>query len=231
MLRPYAERGVLAAVDNTFLTAALQRPLDLGADLVLYSTTKYIDGHSATVGGALVSRDEALLEALRLRRTALGTIQSPHNAWLTLQGLKTLPLPLEQHCRSAFLVASALRDDDRVRHVRHPRLADFPQRELALHQQADGGGLVTFEVAGGLAAAAAFIARLRVCTPAENLGAVETLVTHPATITHHALPAADREVRGIGDGLVRLSVGLEDPVEIIADLQQALRAAEEVHHA
>jgi len=223
--------GALVAVDNTFLTPVLQRPLDLGADITLYSTTKYVDGHNATVGGALCTRNADLRERLLHIRTTLGTIQTPQNAWLTLQGLKTLPLRLAQHTANARTVAARLEANPHVLAVGHPDLESFPQRELAARQQGAGGGMITFEVAR-LETAAAVLRNLRLCTPAENLGAVETLVTHPATMTHHSIPAAQRHELGITDGLIRLSVGLEDADEIAADLDQAIAAAaEEDNHA
>ena len=226
------EAGALVAVDNTFLTPVLQRPLDLGADISLYSTTKFVDGHNATVGGAITTRDPELRERLEYVRTTLGTIQTPHNAWLTLQGLKTLPLRLARHVDNARKVARVLESNPLVTEVRHPDLGSFPQHELGRRQQDAGGGLVTFTVRGGLDAAAATLAALKLCTPAENLGAAETLVTHPATMTHHSIPREDRERLGITDGLVRLSVGLEDPYEIVADIEQALQCAtKEVRHA
>ena len=225
------QHGALVVVDNTFLTPVLQRPLDLGADLTLYSTTKYIDGHNATVGGAICTRDADLRERLRYLRTAQGTIQTPHNAWLTLQGLKTLPLRLERHGTNALLVARALADNPHVKAVHYPGLDSFPQRELALAQQLNGGGIVSCEVDGGLACAAAVLHHLKLVTPAENLGAVESLATHPATMTHKCVPAAVREALGVTDGLIRVSVGLEDPAEIVNDLNQALSAARlEVQH-
>jgi len=225
-------RGVLSVVDNTFLTPVLQRPLDLGADVSLYSTTKYIDGHNATVGGAIGTRDEELREQLVYLRKCLGTIQTAQNAFLTLQGLKTLPLRLRQQTQNALEVARALQGNAAVEQVIHPDLPDFPQRELAQRQQAAGGGLVTIVLKGGLREAARVLGSLKLCTPAQNLGAVETLVTHNATMTHQSVPVAEREVLGITDGMVRISVGLEDPREVIADLQQALaRTFEEVCHA
>jgi cystathionine beta-lyase/cystathionine gamma-synthase len=225
------ERGVLSVVDNTFLTPVLQRPLDLGADYSLYSTTKYIDGHNATVGGAVCTRDAGRREKLADVRKCLGTIQTPHSAWLTLQGLKTLPLRLERQTRSALQVAEALEKIEAISTVRHPDLPSFPQKELRHQQQGAGGGLVTFELKGGFAAAVKVLGTLKLCTPAENLGAVETLVTHNASMTHAAVPEERRLALGITDGLLRLSVGLEDPREIIADLDQAIATAtKEVDH-
>ena len=216
--------GALLAVDNTFLTAALQRPLDLGADIALYSTTKYIEGHNATVGGALLTRDAALLERIRFVRNAIGFAQSPFEAWLTLRGVKTLPLRLAQHSANALRVAHFLERHPQVSRVAYPGLSSFPQHALARRQQADFGGIIAFEVAGGTAAGIRLLDSVRLCSLAENLGAVETLITHPASMTHADVPREDRERVGISDGLVRLSVGLEDPAQVIADLTQALEA-------
>jgi len=225
-------RGVCTVVDNTFLTACGQRPLDLGADVTLTSTTKYVDGHNATVGGAVCSRDEALLERLRYVRKCLGTIQSPQNAWLTLQGLKTLPLRLERQSASALTLARALQGHPDLRSVIHPFLDDFPQHDLARRQQACGGGLVIITVEGGQERAAAVMNGLKLFTPAENLGSVESIATHPATMTHGAVPPDVRRALGIDDGMIRLSVGIEDPRDIVADVVDALAAAfaKEVRH-
>ena len=219
------EQDILVVVDNTFLTPVLQRPLDLGADATLYSTTKYIDGHNATVGGSVCTRDTEFREKLADVRKCLGTIQTPNSAWLTLQGLKTLPLRLDRQSRSALKVAEALEGSPGIQTVRHPDLPSFPQKDLRHQQQSGGGGLVTFELAGGFEAAVKVLGALKLCTPAENLGAVETLVTHNASMTHSAVPEERRRELGITDGLIRLSVGLEDPAEIIADLQQAIATA------
>ncbi len=217
------ESGIPLAVDNTFLTAALQQPLDLGADLSVYSTTKHIEGHNSTVGGAIVSRDEALLARLRFIRKSTGAIQSPLNAFLTLQGIKTLPLRLKQHSQSALTVARWLRQHPLVERVLYPGLIDFEQRELADRQHLGGdGGIVSFEVVGGYESALGVLKRLRLATLAENVGAVETLVTHSASMTHADVPREQRIEAGVTDGLIRLSVGLEDVGDIIADLDQAL---------
>ena len=222
------DAGAPTCVDNTFLTAALQRPAELGADLVLYSTTKFVEGHNAAVGGAIVLRDPELAERLDRVRKTLGTIQSPWNAWLTLRGLKTLPLRMERHSEHALAVARALEAHPLVERVGYPWLESFAGAELARRQQRAGGGVLWFEVAGGLAAARAVTERLRLCTLAESLGAVETLATHPATMTHGDVPRERREAIGIRDGLIRLSVGLESPAALVADLEQALQGAAEV---
>lgn len=214
--------GIPLAVDNTFLTPVLQRPLDLGADISLLSTTKYIEGHNATIGGSLASRDAAFLERFRLIRKTLGSIQSPQEAWLTLRGLKTLPLRMTRHSKSARAVAEWLERHSAVRRVAFPGLNSFPQRGLAVRQQSAPGGMISFELHGGAEAGIALMNNVKLCALAESLGAAETLITHPATMTHLDVPGADREAVGISDDLVRLSVGLEDPEDIIADLQCAL---------
>ena len=217
------EGGALQAVDNTLLPC-LQEPLVLGADVVVYSTTKYIEGHNATVGGALLTRDPALAEKIRFLQNATGCIQAPFEAWLTLRGLKTLPLRLARHSESALAVARFLEAHPRVERVAYPFLDSFPQVELARRQQKAGGGMIAFEVHGGTAAGIRVMNSVALCSLAENLGAVETLITHPASMTHAPIPAAERVAIGNSDGLVRLSVGLEDPEDLIADLDRALAA-------
>jgi cystathionine beta-lyase/cystathionine gamma-synthase len=214
--------GVKLAVDNTFMTPLLLRPLDLGADITLLSTTKYIEGHNATVGGSIASRDETVLERLRLVRKTLGSIQSPQEAWLTARGIKTLPLRLEQHSRGAQQVAEWLEQQPEVERVHYPGLASFPQHALAVRQHRLQGGMLAFELKGGVDAGIALMNAVKLCVLAENLGAVETLITHPVTMTHADVPAEVRLRTGVTDGLVRLSVGLEQPSDIIADLKQAL---------
>jgi cystathionine beta-lyase/cystathionine gamma-synthase len=214
--------GAVVVVDNTLLTPVLQRPLDLGADVALHSTTKFIEGHNATVGGALITRDAALQERFAFLRNAIGAIQSPFNAWLTLQGVKTLPLRMERHAENALRVARFLEGHPRVTRILYPGLDSFPQRELARRQQRSGGALLAFEVEGGTEAGARVMNSVRLCSLAENLGAAETLVTHPASMTHAAVPVEQRLATGITDGLIRISVGLENPDDLIADLQQAL---------
>jgi cystathionine beta-lyase/cystathionine gamma-synthase len=214
--------GVRLAVDNTFLTPVLQRPLELGADITLLSTTKYIEGHNSTVGGSIATHDQALLERLRLVRKTLGCIQSPQESWLTLRGLKTLPLRLQQHSVNAQKVAEWLEQHPKVARVHYPGLASFPQFALARKQQSLPGGMLAFELKGGTDAGIQLMNTVRLCLLAENLGAVETLITHPLSMTHGDVPREIRERTGITDGLVRLSVGLEDPADIIADLEGAL---------
>lgn len=214
--------GALLVVDNTLLTPALQRPFDLDADVVLHSTTKFIEGHNATVGGALVTRDAELHERFAFTRTATGVIQSPFNAWLTLQGVKTLSLRMAQHSENALRIARFLEAHPRVASLAYPGLASFPQFELARRQQKTGGALIAFEVEGGEEAGIRLMNSVQVCSLAENLGAAETLITHPVSMTHGSVPPEQRAAAGITDGLVRLSVGLEHPEDVIADLEQAL---------
>ena len=216
------EKSILLAVDNTFLTPVLQRPLDLGAHFSIYSTTKFIEGHNTTVGGAIVARDESLLEPLRFVQNATGIAQSPFPAWLTLRGLKTLPLRMKAHSEAALRVARFLEGRKEVAQVLHPDLESFPQRELAARQQVAGGGVLAFELEGGVEAGKKLMASLELCSLAESLGAVETLITHPASMTHGDVPPEQRRAAGITDGLVRLSVGLERPEDIIADLERGL---------
>ena len=214
--------GALLAVDNTFLTPALQRCFELGADIVVYSTTKHIEGHNATVGGALLARDAELLARFRFIQNAVGFAQAPFDAWLTLRGIKTLQLRIAQHSKNALEVARFLEAHPRLRDVRYPGLRSFPQYELAQRQHIAHGGLIAFEVEGGVGAGIRLMNSVRLCALAESLGAVETLITHPASMTHATIPPEERAAIGISDGLVRLSVGLEAPSDVIADLAQAL---------
>jgi cystathionine beta-lyase/cystathionine gamma-synthase len=218
--------GVLLAVDNTFLTAALQPVFDLGADISVLSTTKYIEGHNATVGGSLATKQEPLLERFRLVRKTIGCIQSPLESWLTQRGLKTLSMRLDRHSQNALAVATWLENHPGVARVFYPGLRSFPQYELACRQHAAHGGMLSFEVTGGTPAALQLMKSVKLCALAENLGAAETLITHPASMTHADIPPETRVELGIPDGLIRLSVGLEDPPDIIADLEQALIKAE-----
>jgi cystathionine beta-lyase/cystathionine gamma-synthase len=220
-------RGVPLAVDNTFLTPVLQQPLDLGADISVYSTTKHIEGHSSALGGALTSRDEALLERLRWVRKSTGSIQTPWNAWVTLRGIKTLPLRIRQHSRHARQVAEALAADPRCVTVNYPGLPDHPQSDLADRQHIGGhGGVISFEIAGGFEATCRFLSAVRLGTLVEHIGSVETLLTHPASMTHADVPRDQLQAVGLTPSLVRLSVGLEDPEDILNDILQAVRNAQ-----
>jgi cystathionine beta-lyase/cystathionine gamma-synthase len=217
--------SALLVVDNTFLTPVLQKPLELGADISLLSTTKYIDGHNATVGGSLATRDTALIERLRLIRKTLGTIQAPFEAWLTLQGVKTLPARLKLQCDNAAVLAQWLERHPAVERVYFPGLDSCPQKAMAEAQQSAPGGMLAFELKAGLDTTIAMLNALKLCVRAESLGGLETLMTHPATTTHADLGPEVRKKLGISEGLVRVSVGLEAPEDIVADLEQAFAAA------
>ena len=219
------EHDIPHAVDNTFLTPYFQRPLELGADLVVHSTTKYFDGHNATVGGAVVSRTAELDEATRFIQNSTGTIMSPQVAWLTLQGCKTLSVRMEKQSANAAAIADFLEGHPKVERVCYPGLESFPQHELASSQASGYGAMGWFEVIGGLAAGKALMDSVEIWTLAENLGAVESLITHPVTMTHADVDEAERRRVGISDGLVRLSVGLEHADDLIAALSAALDAA------
>ena len=219
------EHDIPHAVDNTFLTPYFQRPLELGADLVVHSTTKYFDGHNATVGGAVVSRTAELDEATRFIQNSTGTIMSPQVAWLTLQGCKTLSVRMEKQSANAAAIADFLEGHPKVERVCYPGLESFPQHELASSQASGYGAMVWFEVIGGLDAGKALMDSVEIWTLAENLGAVESLITHPVTMTHADVDEAERRRVGISDGLVRLSVGLEHADDLIAALSAALDAA------
>lgn len=215
-------RGIPHAVDNTFLTPFYQQPLALGADISIHSTTKYFDGHNATVGGAVIAATEALDEAIRFIQNASGVIMSPWVAWLTLQGIKTLSIRMERQSANALAIANYLESHPKVSQVAYPGLTSFPQHDLAKGQATGFGAMLWFEVQGGVSVGKRLMDSVRLCTLAENLGSVETLVTHPVTMTHADVEKAERERVGISDGLVRLSVGLEDVEDLIADLDQAL---------
>ena len=216
------EHGIPHAVDNTFLTPYYQRPLDLGADLSMHSTTKYMDGHNVTVGGAVIARDEEQLEAIRFVRNCLGSNMSPMVAFYTLQGCKTLSTRLEAQSKSAMQIAEYLQSHPMVAEVCYPGLETFPQHELAVRQASGFGAMLWFEVKGGVAAGTELMNTLELWSLAENLGSCESLVTHSVTMTHADMDPAERHKAGITDGLVRLSVGLEHPDDLIADLRQAL---------
>ena len=220
----HSRKDVLLAVDNTFLTPLLQNCLDLGADISMLSTTKYIDGHNATIGGSLAMHDEALTERLRFVRKIIGSIQAPFDSWLALQGIKTLPARLAMHCDHAMQIARWLAAHPRVVKVNYPGLESFPQHELAKKQQKGFGGMISFELDASTADTVRFMDALKLCTCAESLGSVETLVTNPATASHCDLPLEERERLGITDRLMRLSVGLEAPKDLIADFEQAFEA-------
>ena len=220
----HSHKDILVAVDNTFLTPLLQNCLNLGADVSMLSTTKYIDGHNATIGGSLATHNTALVERMRLVRKTIGSIQPPFDAWLALQGVKTLPARLAMHCSNAMAVATWLEQHPLVHKVNYPGLDSFPQKALAEKQQTGFGGMMSFELEANTVDSLHFIDALRLCTCAESLGSVETLVTNPATASHCDLPLEQREALGIPDRLIRLSVGLESPKDLIKDFEQAFTA-------
>lgn len=220
-------RGALVAVDNTFASPYLQSPLSDGADLCVYSTTKYIGGHSDLVGGAVVVRDPELAERVRFDQNAEGAVPGPFDAYLALRGLKTLALRMERHCSSALEIARFLEGQEGVEWVTYPGLPSHPHHALATRQMRGFGGMLSFRVrprAGETQRDAAdrVLSKIRIFFIAESLGGVESLVGHPATMTHLAIPKAEREARGITDNLLRLSVGIEDVQDLLEDLGQAL---------
>lgn len=218
--------GAISVADNTFLSPEGQRPLGLGADLVVHSTTKLINGHSDVVGGAVVAADAELSQELAWWANCLGVSGSPFDAYLTLRGLRTLQARVAVHERNALAVVELLCRHPAVSAVHHPSLPGHPGHDVARRQQARWGGLVSFELAGGRAAVDSFLAGLRHFTLAESLGGVESLVAHPATMTHASMDEAARAVAGIGDGLLRLSVGIEDQRDLVEDLEGALDVVE-----
>ena len=214
--------GAVHVVDNTLLTPYFQLPLELGTDVSVHSTTKYMDGHNATVGGAAISKTEEHAAAIRFIQNSTGSIMSPQVAWLTAQGCKTMSIRMDQQSANAMAVATFLESHPKVQQVRYPGLESFDQYELASRQASGYGAMAWFEVKGGLAAGKKLMDTIDVWTLAENLGSVESLITHPVTMTHADVEEAERKRVGIIDGLVRLSVGLEDAEDLIGALDKAL---------
>jgi len=214
--------GALCLVDNTFATPFFQRPLALGADLALHSTTKYIAGHADVVGGAVCLNDRSLYERLKFLQNAAGATPSPFDCFLTLRGIKTLALRMREHAKNATLVAGFLKDHPRVRRVYYPGHRDHPGHQIAAAQMEGFSGMVSFEVKGGLPEARRVLRRLAIFKIAESLGGVESLVELPAVMTHASIPRVERQKAGLGDGLIRLSVGIEDAADLLADLRRAL---------
>ncbi len=216
------EHGIPHAVDNTFLTPYYQRPLEMGADLSVHSTTKYFDGHNSTVGGAVISATQELDDAIKFVQNTTGSIMSPQVAFLTMQGCKTLSVRMDTQCANALAIARHLEGHPKVERVCYPGLESFEQYQLAKEQATGFGAMIWFEVKGGTAAGKQLMNSLKLWSLAENLGSVESLVTHPVTMTHADVDVAERQRVGITDGLVRLSVGLEAAEDLIADLDQGL---------
>lgn len=215
------QNGILMAVDNTFMSPYLQRPLELGADFVLHSTTKYLNGHSDGVGGAVIVNDPALAERLKFVQNAAGAILGPFDSWLVLRGVKTLALRMARHTENGMAIAKHLEGHPKVKKVNYPGLSSHPQHELAKKQMRGFGGMISFET-GSLDNARKVLKSVRLCSLAESLGGVETLISHPASMTHASVPADQRRRLGITDGLVRISVGVEEVEDLIADLDHAL---------
>ncbi|NLG77519.1 MAG: cystathionine gamma-synthase [Xanthomonadaceae bacterium] len=219
------KRGILTIVDNTFASPWVQRPLELGADIVMHSATKYLNGHSDMIGGAAATANAELAEKIGFLQNAVGAIGGPFDSFLALRGLKTLALRMRQCSENALAIASWLERDSRVARVLYPGLPSHPQHELAKRQMKNGfSGIVTLFVKGGMNEARSFLEKLRIFTIAESLGGVESLVDHPGLMTHASIPADKRAALGIDDSLIRLSVGIEDVEDLIADLDQALGA-------
>lgn len=212
----------LLAVDNTFASPCLQNPLLLGADIVSHSSTKYIGGHSDVIGGALIVSSKALAEKLHFLQNALGSVPAPFDCFLLLRSTKTLKLRMEKHCSNAMQIARFLEKHKKVKKVIYPGLATHPQHKTAKKQMSGFGGMVTIELKGGLKESRKFFEKVKIFACAESLGGVESLVEHPAIMTHASIPADQRKALGISDGLVRLSVGIEDIEDLLEDLRQAL---------
>jgi cystathionine gamma-lyase len=218
------ERGAVVAVDNTFASPYFQNPLSLGAEIVVHSTTKYMGGHSDVIGGAVATSNEDFYEGIKFYQNAAGAVPGAFDAWIVLRGLKTLAVRMRQHEENALAVARFLQDHHQVETVLYPGLPDHPQHELAKEQMSGFSGMVSFTLKGGAEAAYAAVQRTEIFHFAESLGGVESLITHPATMTHAAIPKEQREARGVTDGLLRLSVGIEDAEDLVSDLDQAISA-------
>jgi cystathionine gamma-lyase len=221
------DRGIILCCDNTFATPALQHPLEIGFDIVMHSATKYLGGHSDVVSGMLVTSDATLAERIRFVHNSAGPILSPFDSYLVLRGIKTLALRMRRHCESALRIATWLEGRDDVERVYYPGLPSHPQyktacKQMSIDDNIAGGGMVTCVLKGGLEKSKSFLEKLEIFTLAESLGGVESLVEHPAIMTHASVPSEMREELGIDDGLVRLSVGIEDCDDLLADIEQAL---------
>ena len=216
------KHGILYGVDSTFSTPALLRPLEFGADITMHSTTKYLSGHNQIIGGVLITNDDELGEKFKFIQKTVGAVPSPFDCWLTLLGIKTLSLRMSRHCENAQAIAEFLEAHSKVGRVTYPGLVSHPQYAIAKDQMDGFSGMISMELKGGIPAGINLMNSLELCSLAESLGAVETMITHPATMTHADVPKNERLARGLTDGLVRLSVGIEDQEDIIADLNQAL---------
>ncbi|MGA2400336.1 MAG: cystathionine gamma-synthase [Syntrophobacteraceae bacterium] len=219
------EHAIILAVDNTFATPYIQRPLTLGADIVVHSTTKYIGGHSDVVGGAVITDSDAIFQQVKFYQNAAGAVPGPFDCWLTLRGIKTLALRMRQHSENARKIAEFLDRHEKVQKTYYPGLAHHPQHELAARQMGTFGGMVSFEIKGGRSAANSFFKALRIFSFAESLGGVESLACYPPVMSHGSIPREERERRGINEGLIRLSVGIEEAEDLIEDILQALSSS------
>lgn len=225
MVKIAKDAGILLGVDATFATPVFLRPLEFGADIVMHSTTKYLAGHNQIIGGVLITNHEDIFKKMKYIQKTIGAVSSPFDCWLNLSGLKTLHLRMKRHEESALQVAEFLEGHSKIDRVLYPGLASHPQHAIAKAQMSGFSGMITFELTGGTEAGKRLMNNVRLCGLAESLGSVETMITHPASMTHVDVPVEDRRKRGLTDGLVRLSVGIEDVEDIIADLESALQKA------
>ncbi len=219
------EHDLFYGVDSTFATPVFLRPLEFGADIVMHSTTKYISGHNQLIGGIVITNREDIYEEMKYVQKTIGAVPSPFDCWLTLLGVKTLHLRMAKHAENGQIVAEFLEADPKVAQVTYPGLSSHPQHEIAKEQMSGFSGMISFELTGGLQGGKTVMNSVKLCSLAESLGSVETMITHPATMTHADVPVEERHARGLTDGMVRISVGIEDPEDIVADLEQALAKA------
>ncbi len=222
MVKIAKENDILLGVDSTFATPVFLRPLEYGADIVMHSTTKYLAGHNQIIGGVIVTNHQHVYEKMKYIQKTIGAVSSPFDCWLNLSGLKTLHLRMKRHEESALAIAKFLEGHSKIDRVLYPGLASHPQHAIAKAQMSGFSGMIAFELTGGTEAGKRLMNHVQLCGLAESLGSVETMITHPASMTHVDVPAEDRRKRGLTDGLVRLSVGIEDVEDIIADLESAL---------
>jgi cystathionine gamma-synthase/cystathionine gamma-lyase len=220
------DRSLILAVDNTFMSPYFQKPLNLGADIVVHSTTKYIGGHSDVVGGAVITSNKKIYEEIKFYQNSIGAVPGPFDCWLTLRGIKTLALRMREHNKNAMAIANFLANHQKITKVNYPGLETHPQYELAKKQMTGFGGMISFEVKGGMKAGIKVATSTKLFSLAESLGGVESLIGHPATMTHAAIPKEEREKIGLSDGLIRISVGIEDVNDLIEDLSLALDKVE-----
>ena len=216
------ENDLYYGMDSTFATPVFLRPLEFGADMVVHSTTKYLSGHNQLIGGAVITNRKDIFEEMKFVQKTIGAVPSPFDCWLTMLGAKTLHLRMPRHSENAQIVAEFLESHPKVAKVAYPGLPSHPQHEIAKRQMDGFSGMMCFELEGGIPAGKILMNSVELCALAESLGAVETMITHPASMTHADVPEEERHARGLTDGLVRLSVGIEDPEDIVDDLKMAL---------